>query len=87
MTAAPVQAAAPPAIPEREKPNPLAGFGGGALTPGQWNPTAVHAASNSAQTSGVAHVDAPAPATNWGENDTPNSDNVVDTLFTVQNDF
>ena len=28
-----------------------------------------------------------APATNWGDNDTSNSDNVVDTLFTVPNDF
>jgi hypothetical protein len=35
----------------------------------------------------VGEVSLKAPATNWGDNDTSNSDNVVDTLFTVQNDF
>ena len=35
----------------------------------------------------IGEISLKAPATNWGDNDTSNSDNVVDTLFTVQNDF
>ena len=35
----------------------------------------------------IGEISLNAPATNWGDNDTSNSDNVVDTLFTVQNDF
>ena len=35
----------------------------------------------------VGEISLKAPCTNWGDNDTSNSDNVVDTLFTVPNDF
>ena len=35
----------------------------------------------------IGEISLKAPCTNWGDNDTSNSDNVVDTLFTVQNDF
>ena len=35
----------------------------------------------------IGEISLKAPCTNWGDNDTSNSDNVVDTLFTVPNDF